>query len=60
MFEISFNEIVRVNILNDELNNTTNKAHNRIKIKRIEEKNNTHKKSPRNKVNVKYNIKKHF
>ena len=60
MSEISFNEIVRVNILNDELNNTTNKAHNRIKIKRIEEKNNTHKKSPRNKVNVKYNIKKHF
>ena len=60
MSEISFNEIVRVNILNDELNNTTNNARKQIKIKRIEEKNNNNKKSPRNKLNVKYNIKKHF
>ena len=60
MSEISFNEIVRVNILNDDLNNTMNKGNNKIKIKRIEEKNNTNKKSPRNKVNAKNNIKKHF
>ena len=63
MSEISFNEIVRVNILNDELNSSsTNKGNdNRIKIKRIEEKNNNNnKKLPVNKVNAKYNIKKHF
>ena len=41
MSEISFNEIVRVNILNDDLNNTVNKGKtNKIKIKRIEERNN--------------------
>ena len=60
MSEISFNEIVRVNILNDELNNTMNKRNHKIKIKRIEEKNNTNKKSPLNKFSAKYNIKKHF
>jgi len=60
MSEISFNEIVRVNILNDDLNSTMNKNNNKIKIKRIEEKNNTSKKSPLNKFNAKYNIKKHF
>ena len=60
MSEISFNEIVRVNILNDDLNNTMNKKNHKIKIKRIEEKNNTNKKSPLNKFNAKYNIKKHF
>ena len=61
MSEISFNEIVRVNILNDDLNNTVNKGkNNKIKIKRIEEKNNnTNKKSPLNKGNAKYIIKKH-
>ena len=63
MSEISFNEIVRVNILNDDLNNTVNKGkNNKIKIKRIEEKNNNtniNKKSPLNKGNAKYNIKKH-
>ncbi len=48
MSEISFNEIVRVNILNDDLNNTMNKKNHKIKIKRIEEKNNTNKKSPLN------------
>ena len=64
MSEISFNEIVRVNILNDDLNNTVNKGkNNKIKIKRIEEKNNNtniNKKSPLNKFSAKYNIKKHF
>ena len=36
MSEISFNEIVRVNILNDDLNNTINKGkNNKIKIKPI-------------------------
>ena len=61
MSEISFNEIVRVNILNDELNSTTDKGKdNKIKIKRIEDKNNNNKKLPVNKVNAKYNIKKHF
>jgi hypothetical protein len=61
MSEISFNEIVRVNILNDDLNNTVNKGkNNKIKIKRIEEKNNnTNKKSPLNKGNARYIIKKH-
>ena len=63
MSEISFNEIVRVNILNDDLNNTVNKGkNNKIKIKRIEEKNNNtniNKKSPLNKGNAKYIIKKH-
>lgn len=61
MSEISFNEIVRVNILNDDLNNTINKGkNNKIKIKPIEEKNNTNKKNPLTKVNAKYNIKKHI
>ena len=61
MSEISFNEIVRVNILNDDLNSTINKGkNNKIKIKRIEEKNNCNKKSPLNKGNAKYNIKKHI
>ena len=63
MSEISFNEIVRVNILNDDLNNTVNKGKtNKIKIKRIEERNNNNanKKSPLNKGNAKYNIKKHI
>ena len=63
MSEISFNEIVRVNILNDDLNNTVNKGkNNKIKIKRIEEKNNNNanKKSPPNKGNTKYTIKKHI
>ena len=64
MSEISFNEIVRVNILNDDLNNTVNKGkNNKIKIKRIEEKNNNtniNKKSPLNKGNAKYIIKKHI
>ena len=62
MSEISFNEIVRVNILNDDLNNTVNKGKtNKIKIKRIEERNNNNanKKSPLNKGNAKYIIKKH-
>ena len=63
MSEISFNEIVRVNILNDDLNNTVNKGkNNKIKIKRIEEKNNNtniNKKSPLNKGNARYIIKKH-
>ena len=63
MSEISFNEIVRVNILNDDLNNTVNKGKkNKIKMKRIEEKNNNtniNKKSPLNKGNAKYIIKKH-
>jgi len=61
MSEISFNEIVRVNILNDDLNNSVNKGkNNKIKIKRIEEKNNnTNKKSPLNKGNARYIIKKH-
>jgi hypothetical protein len=57
MSEISFNEIVRVNILNDDLNNTINKGkNNKIKIKPIEEKNNSNKKNPLTKVNAKYNI----
>ena len=61
MSEISFNEIVRVNILNDDLNNTINKGkNNKIKIKPIEEKNNSNKKNPLTKVNAKYNIKKHI
>ena len=64
MSEISFNEIVRVNILNDDLNNTVNKGKtNKIKIKRIEERNNNNnanKKSPLNKGNAKYIIKKHI
>ena len=64
MSEISFNEIVRVNILNDDLNNTVNKGkNNKIKIKRIEERNNNNnanKKSPLNKGNAKYIIKKHI
>ena len=63
MSEISFNEIVRVNILNDDLNNTVNKGKtNKIKIKRIEERNNNNanKKSPMNKGNAKYIIKKHI
>ena len=61
MSEISFNEIVRVNILNDDLNNTINKGkNNKIKIKPIEEKNNTNKKNPLTKVNAQYNIKKHI
>ena len=61
MSEISFNEIVRVNILNDDLNSTINKGkNNKIKIKRIEEKKNSNKKSPLNKGNAKYNIKKHI
>ena len=61
MSEISFNEIVRVNILNDDLNNTINKGkNNKIKIKPKEEKNNSNKKNPLTKVNAKYNIKKHI
>ena len=61
MSEISFNEIVRVKILNDDLNSTINKGNNnKIKIKRTEAKNNTGKKSPPNKNFNKNNIKKHF
>ena len=64
MSEISFNEMVRVNILNDDLNSTINKANNnnnKIKIKRTEVKNNTaNKKSPLNKYVNKNNIKKHY
>ena len=61
MSEISFNEIVRVKILNDDLNSTINKGNNnKIKIKRTEAKNNTGKKSPPNKNFNKNNIKKYF
>ena len=61
MSEISFHEIVRVKILNDDLNSTINKGNNnKIKIKRTEAKNNTGKKSPPNKNFNKNNIKKHF
>ena len=71
MSEISFNEIVRVQILNDELNNTisngnnggnmnTNNNNNRITIRKNDGKNNG-KKSPINKNHYKNNnIKKNF
>ena len=71
MSEISFNEIVRVQILNDELNNTAsngnnggniniNNNNNKIIIKKSDGKNNS-KKSPHNKNLYKNNnIKKNF
>ena len=69
MSEISFNEIVRVQILNDELNNTIsngnnggkmNNNNNKITIRKNDGKNNG-KKSPHNKNLYKnINIKKNF
>ena len=62
MSEISFNEIVKVQVLNDEFNHTiSNKSGNnyKISVKKNEERN-VIKKSPHNKTNFKNNGKKNF
>ncbi len=62
MSEISFNEIVKVQVLNDEFNHTiNNKSGNnyKISVKKNEERN-VIKKSPHNKTTYKNNGKKNF
>ena len=61
MSEISFNEIVKVHILNDEFNNSINNKgrNNKLQIKKNNEINNL-KKNPQYKTNYKNKIKKNF
>ena len=61
MSEISFNEIVKVHILNDEFNNSINNKgrNNKVQIKKNNEINNL-KKNPQYKTNYNNKIKKNF